>query len=195
MLSRRSQPNGQACSQLLDEWLHFGENELPSLHDCKEMVRDQPFLELLYRRGIADFFPLSWLYKQLISATHHWIAKFTVNQDLKYSTHHRVRLIMNETGYVPHNIEETDAEHGSVWHLESRCRPLHVLVLNARGTANPEFVARFASKTSELNPDIVIITETRSPIFNTLDQGEALQFDSSLTFDSPLNFFGGACFL
>ncbi|OMO68072.1 hypothetical protein CCACVL1_20099 [Corchorus capsularis] len=29
-----------------------------------------------------------------------YAAKFTVNQDLKYSTHHRVRLIMNEPSYV-----------------------------------------------------------------------------------------------
>ncbi|OMO76356.1 hypothetical protein COLO4_25587 [Corchorus olitorius] len=57
MLSRQSHPNGQSCSQVLKEWLHFGEYDLPSLHDCKEMVRDQAFLQLLYRRGIADFFP------------------------------------------------------------------------------------------------------------------------------------------
>ncbi|OMO52151.1 putative polyketide synthase protein [Corchorus olitorius] len=57
VISKRSCPSEEDCSQLLDEWLHFGLYELPLLHDCKEMVRDRSFLERLYQGGIVNFFP------------------------------------------------------------------------------------------------------------------------------------------
>ncbi|OMO54521.1 hypothetical protein COLO4_36442 [Corchorus olitorius] len=174
MLSKQSGPSSNSCSKLLDEWLQFGEDELPSLHDCKAMVlsiKTPP------------------IFTGLLTT------KFTVNKKRNYSTTHHIELMISLPNVVPESLEGVDSPEGSVWNPEHPCRPLTLLVFNARGASNPHYINILPKKISELNPDIVIVTETRSPIINSFEQGNALQFDSSLTIDSPLNFFGGAWFL
>ncbi|OMP12038.1 hypothetical protein COLO4_03499 [Corchorus olitorius] len=226
VISNRSCPSGEDYSQLLDEWLHFGLYELPSLHDYKEMVRDRSFLERLYQRGIVNFFlPVLALEElkedyicldvpigfttlelkgtgcQIIFIKTPPISKckltvtFTVDKNLKYSTTHRVQFMINHPKVFPENTEKVDSIEGSVWHPLPHCCPLHVLVINARGAIHPHFNHIFAQKTSELQPDVVIVTETRLEALNTLEPRQSIHFDSSLTIESPLNFFGGTWFL
>ncbi|OMP11428.1 hypothetical protein COLO4_03824 [Corchorus olitorius] len=57
VLSERHDSDGKTHIQLLDRWLRFGREELPTLFYCQDMVKDMSFLERLYQRGIANNFP------------------------------------------------------------------------------------------------------------------------------------------
>ncbi|OMP09467.1 Nucleic acid-binding protein [Corchorus olitorius] len=116
-------------------------------------------------------------------------AKFLINQEKKYSTEHRIKLHLDSTDMLFENYEEIDCQGPYI--LNSPARPVQVdiLIVNTRGTLNPHFIKKFRSKTLQYNPDIVIITETRTSVAHTLPTRRSIIYDSSLVIKLAL-FFG-----
>ncbi|OMP06327.1 hypothetical protein COLO4_08190 [Corchorus olitorius] len=226
VLSEGYDSNGRSRSELLDRWLHFGQEELPSVPYCKEMVRDRLFLKRLYERGIANKFPPvlalqitepnSQTIDVVLGATNITIqgandelvfvrtppillgsisAKFHVNRDDNFSTRHNIQLLLPDITHLSlDNFEEIDCQGPCILNPRTRPLPIGILILNARGALNPNFIRRFEESTFQFSPDIVIITETRLSVVDNIPRRGPMIYDSSLMVE-PALFFGGVWLL
>ncbi|OMO71674.1 hypothetical protein COLO4_28123 [Corchorus olitorius] len=186
-LNQGYQGCGEACKQLLVKWLGIFEEDVPSSDQAKEMLQNEMILYCLYTRGITNQYPPVISFQTSHQIVSHVIANdrittYTLNGE-------REETFCISTPPISQAWISTEFKvHRRLCY--ARVQQAKILIINAKGAANPEFLFKFAHETFEENPHVVIVTETRLINEDAVQARQSMGYDSSLAVE-PVAFLGG----
>ncbi|OMO62566.1 hypothetical protein CCACVL1_22758 [Corchorus capsularis] len=211
---------GSHGAHILKSWLDVEHEQFPEAADAITMLEDNDMLSQLYSRGIIHQSPpqlavepahetatfltteqritnikIQGEDRQVIllrtsPAYRLWIkAKFTVNLP-EHTTSHKLQFLVDTTLTRFPDINTFGYDQYCSRQTYATARPLKIMIFNAAGGANPEFILSFAANSFEEKPYLVIITETRMSGSQGAQARQAMGFQATASID-PQGFFGG----
>ncbi|OMO88268.1 hypothetical protein COLO4_20326 [Corchorus olitorius] len=212
--------DGPYISSILRDWLGLTNTDTSNGINIREMLEQPAILSELYSRGMAHRFPpqlaleptnqdIQFIYpinkvttlnidgetrKTYILTTppirQVWISEKISIDNSTYQTTHKLQFMSDTTPPRYTSTNHHPTEQLSYNHTSPPLRPIKIIIFNATGAANPEFIYTYAEICFEHNPDFVIVTETRLRGSNS----QSMNFTASTSLE-PIGYFGGSWFL
>ncbi|OMP03110.1 hypothetical protein CCACVL1_02557 [Corchorus capsularis] len=197
-------PRGQAAARLLEDRAILKQlysrglaNKYPPVlclqttdQDIKMMEAGHGITEVVVE-GIKDYIGLL----DTVSTSKVWLsANFHVGRASAYASAHIIQVMPDNSGVNFPNIECLDYAQFCLQQRPSPLHPLRVLILNARGANNPEFILTFVELTYDYNPDVFIVTEKRPTGEENLRARNSMGYTGYVSVDA-IGYFGGLWFL
>ncbi|OMO52742.1 hypothetical protein COLO4_37014 [Corchorus olitorius] len=215
---------GPSGTQILKNWLGITHETFPTTTDAFTMLESNEVLSELYSRGIihqsppqlvvelsqeiSNFvtsnqritcFKIPGENRQMILLTtapayRIWIkAKFSI-QLPDHNSIHKLKFLADTTLTKFPDINTVSYKQYCFRQTYSTTRPLKIMIFNAAGATNPEFIYSFTANCFEKKPDLAIITETRLSGTKGVCSRQTMGFQATASIE-PQGFFGGIWFL
>ncbi|OMO52746.1 Endonuclease/exonuclease/phosphatase [Corchorus olitorius] len=212
--------NEQTIS-IIKQWLHIADTEIPTPEMAAIILQQPQILTEIYSRGLANHHPLSFTllkpktkrnFQKLTANFTNIIirgercettclttfpifkASITLSSTLdaiSTTTEHNIQIILDPVG--PTASELASASWEAEYHPQQRNSPcsIAILIYNARGIARPSFARNFIRTIAVYNPQIIILTETRTSMGQQILESQCANHSILHAID-PLGYFGGS---